>query len=99
MDFDFDIAEREWFERFLCITIQRSDVARVWLGVYESTPWSKRLRDAIQRRVAIDQINALPGDADGAVELHQPVPRSAGEQPLRLAPIFDHQEFRADGGG
>ena len=60
---------------------------------------SKRLGDAIQRRVAIDQIDALPGDADGAVDLHQAMPCGAGEQPLLLAPVFDHQEFRAHRGG
>ena len=60
---------------------------------------SKRNRDAIQRRVAIDEVDALPGDHDAAVGLHQAMQRGAAEQALLLAAIFDHHEFGAHGAG
>jgi hypothetical protein len=54
---------------------------------------SKRNRNSIQRRVAVDQVDALPGDHDAAVGLHQAVQRGAAEQPLLLAAEFDHDQF------
>jgi hypothetical protein len=54
---------------------------------------SKRNRDAVERRVAIDEVDALPGDHDAAVVLHQAVKGGAAEQPLLLAAVFDHHEF------
>ena len=55
--------------------------------------FSKRNSDAVERRVAIDEVDALPGDHDAAVRLHQPVQRGAAEDALLLAPVFDHHEF------
>src|SRR5262249_21313648 len=54
---------------------------------------SKRDGDAVERRVAIDEIDAFPGAHDAAVRLHQPVQRGAREYPLLLAAIFNHHEF------
>src|SRR5262249_59638383 len=60
---------------------------------------SKRHDDAVERRVAIDQVHPLRRDQDGAVGLHQAVEGGAGEQPLAVATVFDHEELRAHGAG
>src|ERR1700729_1076139 len=61
--------------------------------------YSKRNGDAVERRVAIDEVDALPGDHDAGAGPHQAVQRGAAEDALLLAPVFDHQEFRAHGAG
>ena len=59
------------------------------------TTFSKWNGDAVERRIAIDEIDALRGDHDAAVRLHQPMSARAAENTLLFAPEFDHHELRA----
>src|SRR5919109_545682 len=52
---------------------------------------SKRHDDAVERRVAIEQVYALRGDQNEAVALDQAMECGTGEQPLRLTTVLDHE--------
>src|SRR6201991_160108 len=60
---------------------------------------SERHDDAVERRVAVHEVDALGGDPDSAVHLYQVMECGPRAQPLALAAIFDHHELRAHGAG
>src|SRR5215510_15815035 len=62
---------------------------RQWRRVNQLDCVSKRHDDAVERRVAIDQVHPLRGDEDAAVDLQQAMEGGAGEQPLAVATVFD----------
>src|SRR5215510_11002150 len=54
--------------------------------------------EAVHRSVAVDEIDPLHRNADGAIAHDQTMKVRASEQPLLLAAILDQDEFRAHEG-
>jgi len=54
---------------------------------------SKRDDNPIQRRVAIDEVDTLPGNTHRAVDLHESMQARAAEQALIVAAVLQHDEF------